>query len=199
VQGDGWEKRLPVNFGLARDDVESAFPAAQRGVLRFRGHRLLAAQPVAALIWSCDSTMARCWARRYARPGIARGGHRKFHELLWLARAGLAPAEARDIEGIVIRAKAQNYSAPSLDDLDVVGRLLPELSGDRRVSVVFDHNLGGGANQYRRALIDERLSGGVAVLLCTYNLPTLDYRSRCSAGRGEEIYRISSFSAWSGY
>ena len=73
-------------------------------------------------------------------------------------------------------------------------RLLPELGGDRPVSVVFDHNLGGGANQYRRGLIDERLSSGLAVLLCTYNLPTLDYRLQVfQPGGGEEIYRMSSF------
>jgi len=99
-----------------------------------------------------------------------------------------------DLAGIVSRARAQNYSAPSLDDLDTVSRLLPRLADDRGVAIVFDHNLGGGANQYRRALIDERLAGGLTVLLCTYNLPTLDYRLQVfRPGGGEEIYRISSF------
>ena len=59
---------------------------------------------------------------------------------------------------------------------------------------MFDHNLGGGANQYRRQLIGQRLAGGVTVLLCTYNLPTLDYRLQVfRPDGGEEVYRISSF------
>jgi glycosyltransferase involved in cell wall biosynthesis len=123
-----------------------------------------------------------------------RAGHRRLREVLWLARAVWRRLRRGDIHGIVNRAKAQNYLAPSLDDLDIVARLLPRLREDRAVSVVFDHNLGGGANQYRRALIEERLAGGVAVLLCTYNLPTLDYRLQVfRPGDGEEIYRISSF------
>ena len=73
-------------------------------------------------------------------------------------------------------------------------RLLPQLRGGPSVCVVFDHNLGGGANQYRRQMIGDRLAGGSTVLLCTYNLPTLDYRLQVfRPGGGEEIYRISSF------
>jgi glycosyltransferase involved in cell wall biosynthesis len=121
-------------------------------------------------------------------------GSRKRREFAWLARAVWRRLKRGDIRGIVSRAKAQNYSAPSLDDLDVVERLLPGLQGDRTVCVVFDHNLGGGANQYRRALIDERLTGGMAVLLCTYNLPTLDYRLQVFRPDGEgDLYRMSSF------
>ncbi len=123
-----------------------------------------------------------------------RAGHRKFRELALARPRRLRRLKRGDIRGIVSRAKAQNYAAPSLDDLDIVARLLPELGGERRVSVVFDHNLGGGANQYRRALIDERLARGLAVLLCTYNLPTLDYRLQVfQPDGGEEIYRMSSF------
>ena len=196
LKGDGWEKRLPVNFGLARDDVESAFPRLRNaGSAGFVVTGYSPRQPVAALVLELRFDDGALLELDVTHVLESRGGgHRKFRELLWLARAVWRRLKRGDIEGIVIRAKAQNYSAPSLDDLDVVGRLLPQLSGDRRVSVVFDHNLGGGANQYRRALIEERLSGGVAVLLCTYNLPTLDYRLQVfQPGGGEEIYRISSF------
>jgi hypothetical protein len=88
---------------------------------------------------------------------------------------------------------AQNYGAPSLDDVDTVTRLLPQLA-TATASVVFDHNLGGGANQYRRQLIGDRLAAGSIVLLCTYNLPTLDYRLQVfRPGGSEDIYRMSSF------
>ena len=47
-----------------------------------------------------------------------RAGHRKFRELLWLARAAGRRLRRGDIRGIARRALAQNYGAPSLDDLE---------------------------------------------------------------------------------
>jgi glycosyltransferase involved in cell wall biosynthesis len=121
---------------------------------------------------------------------------RKLRELLWVGRAVLRRARQRDFRGIVHRAKSQNYGAPSLDSLHVVEGLLPRLAGDRAITVVFDHNMGGGANAYRRAVIDERLAAGRTVLLCTYSLPTLDYRLHLlRAGAGEKVFRLSSFLA----
>ena len=111
------------------------------------------------------------------------------------SRARPAGASRRgDIGGIVRRARAQNYTAPSLDDLEAARRLLPTLRAGEPSYVVFDHNMGGGANQYRRQWIAERIAGGAVVLLCTYNLPTLDYRLEVlRPGGGEEIFRLSSF------
>src|SRR4029079_7578997 len=121
-------------------------------------------------------------------------GHRKFREIIWLARAAGRRLRHGDLRGIVRRARAQNFRAPSLDDVDAVQRVLPGLASGPALCVVFDHNLGGGANQYRQHLIGQRLAGGVAVLLCTYNLPTLDYRLQVfQPAGGEEVYRISSF------
>jgi len=196
LKGDGWEQRLQANCGLARNDVESAFPrlwnAASSGFV-VTGYP--PRQPVLKLVLELrfdDRTELELDVTHVLESRHA--GHRKLRELLWLAQAVWRRLKRGDIHGIASRAKAQNFSAPSLDDLDIVGHLLPSLKGDRAVSVVFDHNLGGGANQYRRALIDERLSDGLAIVLCTYNLPTLDYRLQIfRPGGGEEIYRISSF------
>ena len=196
LKGDGWEKRLPSNFGLARDDVERAFPRLRNaGSSGFMVIGYSLRQPVLTLFLELRFDDGAGLALDVTHVLESRRvGHRKFRELQWLARAVWRRLKRGDINGILARAKAQNYSAPSLDDFDVVARLLPRLRGDRAMAVVFDHNLGGGANQYRRALIDERLAGGVAVLLCTYNLPTLDYRLQVfRPGGGEEIYRISSF------
>jgi len=196
LTGEGWEKRLPVNFGLARDDVEGAFPRLRNA--RSSGFVVTGyspREPALKLILELrfdDGALLGLDVTHVVESRHA--GQRKLRELFWLARAVWRRLRRGDVQGIVSRARAQNYSAPSLDDLDVVQRLMPQLSDDRRVAVVFDHNLGGGANQYRRALIDERLSDGLAVLLCTYNLPTLDYRLQVfHPGGGEEIYRMSSF------
>ena len=196
LEGAGWRARLPVDSGLARADVQSAFPrlrnAASSGFVvtgyapadGVRAHRLELRFDDGGTTELDVSHVVESRAR----------GRRKLREFAWLARAVWRRLRQGDIRGILSRARAQNYSAPSLDDVDVARRLLARLGDGRAVSVVFDHNLGGGANQYRRALIGERLAGGSAVVLCTYNLPTLDYRLHLyRPGGDEETYRLSSF------
>ena len=81
-----------------------------------------------------------------------------------------------------------------LGDGDVADTLLPKLRTGQPVAIVFDHNMGGGANVYRQRLIDERVAAGSSVVLCTYNLPTLDYRLSLHAGDGTaDPFRLSSF------
>jgi glycosyltransferase involved in cell wall biosynthesis len=54
--------------------------------------------------------------------------------------------------------------------------------------------MGGGANVYRDSLVEERVAAGRDVLLCTYNLPTLDYRVHLfRPGEEARVYRIASF------
>jgi glycosyltransferase involved in cell wall biosynthesis len=196
LEGDGWQKRLPVNFGLTRADVERAFPLLRNaGASGFVVTGYPPRHPALKVILELrfdDGEMAGLDITHVVE---SRGeGRRKFRELLWLARAALRRLRRGDLRGLVRRAVAQNYGAPSLDDIDAVERLWPGLRGGPPVCLVFDHNLGGGANQYRRQLIGERVASGVTVLLCTYNLPTLDYRLEVlRPGRGDEVYRISSF------
>ncbi len=196
LKGEGWEKRLPVNFGLARDDVESAFPqlrnAGSSGFV-VTGYSPQGAARTLVLELRFDDGARTDLDVTHVLES-RHEGHRRWREVVWLVRAVVRRLRRGDVRGILSRARAQNYSAPSLDDLDTVARLLPGLSGERSVAVVFDHNLGGGANQYRRALIEDRLARGLAVLLCTYNLPTLDYRLQVfRQDGGEEIFRLSSF------
>ena len=195
LEGDGWQIRLPVDFGLTRADVERAFPGLRNaGSSGFVVTGYPPQRPVkrAALELRFDDGAATDLDITHvieARPVT----HRKIREILWLARAAGRRLARGDFRGIARRALAQNYGAPSLDDLDTVKRLLPQLSGTP-VTVVFDHNLGGGANQYRRQMIADRLAGGRFVLLCTYNLPTLDYRLQVfRPNGGEDIYRMSAF------
>jgi glycosyltransferase involved in cell wall biosynthesis len=196
VKGNGWETQLPVNYGLARDDVKEAFPDLVNGgssgfvVTGYLPH-------VPALDFNMelklgDGSVECVNVARAMEVHSAR--HRKLRELRWLAQAVLRHIRQGDFLGIVRRAKSQNYGAPSLDSLKIVANLLPRLKTGHAVSLVFDHNMGGGANLYRRAVVDERVASGRIVLLCTYNLPTLDYRLHLFApGEEEQIFRISSF------
>jgi glycosyltransferase involved in cell wall biosynthesis len=196
LEGDGWEKRLPVHFGLVRLDVERVHPSLKNAAASgFVVTGYPPPQPARKLILEVrlDGGATVLVDITHAVES-RRESQRKWSEFLWLARAAGRRLRRGDIGGIVRRAKAQNYTAPSLDDLEAARRLLPALRAGAASYVVFDHNMGGGANQYRRQWIAERVAGGAVVLLCTYNLPTLDYRLEVlRPGGGEEIYRLSSF------
>jgi glycosyltransferase involved in cell wall biosynthesis len=196
LEGDGWAQRLPVHSGLERADVERAFPGLCNG--RASGF-VMTGFPTRH---PADRTILEVRFEDGATgeldiTGVAetrKVGQRRFRELLWLVRAAARRLKRGDIAGIVRRARAQNYTAPSLDDDHAARNLLPGLRGGPPACIVFDHNMGGGANQYRRQWIGERVAGGAVVLLCTYNLPSLDYRLEVlRQSGGEEIYRISSF------
>ena len=196
LEGDGWQKRLPVDFGLVRADVERAFPLLRNaGSSGFVVTGYPPRHPARKLVLELRFDDGGRMGLDITHVVESRQeGHRKFREIVWLARAAGRRLRHGDLRGIVRRARAQNFRAPSLDDVDAVQHLLPGLGRGAAVCVVFDHNLGGGANQYRRQLIGQRLAAGVTVLLCTYNLPTLDYRLQVfRPDGGEEVYRISSF------
>ena len=195
VKGEGWETQLSANYGLARDDVKEAFPElVNGGASGFVVTGYLPQVPALDLSMELklgDGSTACVDVTQAMETHSAR--QRRLRELRWLAKAVLRRFRQGDLRGIVRRAKSQNYGAPSLNSLKIVASLLPRLM-DRAVSLVFDHNMGGGANLYRRNLIDERVASGRIVLLCTYNLPTLDYRLHLFApGAEEQIFRISSF------
>ena len=196
VSGDGWERRLPASAGMTRDDVVRAWPDLPHA--RFSGFVVTgyAGKPpirqLALELTYADGSGGAIDLTGSITP--ERKEARKWRELRWLAGAAWRRLRHGDVRGIVRRIRAQNYAAPSLDDLDIVATLAPLLAPGRPVTLVFDHNMGGGANHYRRTLIGERVAAGGTVLLCTYNLPTLDYRLTLHApGAEERTFRISTF------
>lgn len=196
VDGDGWQRRMPASCGLVRADVQSAFP-----------HLLYAESSGFSIAGYTPGKSVRKLVLELELDGggtaeidvtgsadMQPASRRKLRELAWVAQATWRRLRRGDLRGIVSRARAQSYLAPSLDDEGVAATLRPRVRSVSAMSMVFDHALGGGANQYRHALIDERLAAGSAVLLCTYNLPTLDYRLHWLVPGGEEqTYRLSSF------
>ena len=196
LEGDGWQKRLPVHFGLVRADVERAHPSLKNaGASGFVVAGYPPPHPARKLVLEVrleaarpsSSTSPTRWnrVRKAAGSGASSSGSR--------GRPAGACAAATSAASCGARGRRTTRRRP-LDDLEAARRLVPTLRAGEPSYVVFDHNMGGGANQYRRQWIAEHLAGGAAVLLCTYNLPTLDYRLEVlRPGGGEEIYRLSSF------
>jgi len=196
VAGDGWERSFPASSGRTRDDVEREFPALVNA--KFSGFVVTGyaeRPPIQKLVLEIayaggggegidvSASLERTEPRA-----------RKWQELRWIAGAAWRRLKHGDLRGIARRVKSQNYAAPSIDDIGIVRTLAPKLPADRPVTIIFDHNMGGGANQYRRHVIEERVVAGSVILSCTYNLATLDYRLTLHAGEArEETFRISSF------
>jgi glycosyltransferase involved in cell wall biosynthesis len=196
LKGEGWEKRLPVTYGLARDDVQKEYPQwvnARSSGFVVTGYfpRQRPRDFMLEVSFDGGDTAGIDVAGVLEAPFT---GERKRRELMWLAKSVWRRFKRGDIKGILERAGAQNYLAPALDAANIVDTLRPRLGGRHAVTLVFDHNMGGGANVYRRTVIGELLSAGRTVLLCTYNLPTLDYRLQLfRPAAKEETFRIASF------
>ena len=196
LEGDGWERRIPTGFGLSRDDVERAFPDhVNAGASGFvvAGH--IPSAPARRSWLEVDYEqgpqsrieVTQLIDNRYSQRS-------KYRQIGWIARSVWRRLKHGDVLGIVRRATAQAYAVASMSDVSVVDEIVQTLRDSANICIMFDHNMGGGANQYRRGVIGERLAAGQDVLLCMYNLPVLEYRLHLfRPGRDEQVFRISSF------
>jgi glycosyltransferase involved in cell wall biosynthesis len=196
VRGEGWERRITGGFGLARADVLESFPDLVNA--DSSGFVVTGFLPEGGVreVWLELDLESGATERFDVTKFVEARSHerRRTRLIAWIAHAVWRRLKRGDISGIVRRARAQSYAAPSLDDLGIVSELLPALEGHRGVCIVFDHNMGGGANRYCRTVIDERVAKGGAVVLCTYNLPMLEYRLHLfQPGAEPRIFRISTF------
>lgn len=196
LEGEGWERRLEAGIGLARHDVGDAYPD------------LVNAEASGFVVtgYIPDRPPTRAWLEIELEDGRSErvdvthvvetryAKRRRWRLIAWVAHAVWRRLKHGDIAGIVRRAKTQTYAAPSLDDIGIVDELAPALGRHAGVAIVFDHSMGGGANQYCRNIIAERNARGDAVALCTYNLPMLEYRLHLfEPGAETRVFRLSTF------
>jgi glycosyltransferase involved in cell wall biosynthesis len=196
IRGEAWERRLTADYGLARSDVEQAFPqlvrAGSSGFVVTGYVPEGAAQSLALEVELADGSRVEADVSQLAEHLYGR--RKTGRQIGWLAQAVWRRLKRGDVMGIVRRARAQNLGAPSVDDLNILPRLLPLLRACRDLCIVFDHSMGGGSNQYRRRMVEERLAAGQSVLLCTYNMPLLGYRLHLlRPGEDEQVLAMSGF------
>lgn len=211
LEGDGWRRTLPVTCGLARPDVEEAWPqltgAGSSGFVVTGYVEDSPARSITLEVRYADGGVRAIDVTASVERASA-GGSRRLRALGYLVRAVGRRLARGDLRGIAERAAAQNYAAASLEDASVRRALVARIggggiggdagiSGGTRVVIVFDHNMGGGANVYRRDVIAGYVAAGRDVLLCTYNFPTLDYRvEHCASSETQGgIYRAGSYLA----
>lgn len=197
--GEGRDAQcLSASYGLMRDDVAKAFPAVPHAgmsgfVVTGYATRLPAGKP-SLRVHLEDGSRLTLAAGDLLEFGSEH--RRRLKSLAWLSRSVWRRLRRFDLKGIVARARAQGLMAPTLDEERALPGLLSQLGGMAELFVILDHNMGGGANQFRERLVDEKVAAGVPVVLCTYILPTLDYRLHVRLpGRDEAVFRVSSFLA----
>jgi glycosyltransferase involved in cell wall biosynthesis len=196
VTGDGWERVLPADSGRTRDDIGSTFPDLANA--KFSGFMVTGyaeRAPLRKLVLEVAYADGGAEALDVSGSLQRHEAHaRKWRELRWIAAAAWRRLKHGDFRGLVRRVRSQNYAAPALDDFVIARTLLPGVAGERPLTIVFDHNMGGGANLYRQHIVDERVAAGGTVMLCTYNLPTLDYRLTLHSPEvADGPFRLSSF------
>lgn len=183
VHADGATSRLQCQFGGVRPDLAEAHPdighAGQAGFMiqgLLRGDAEHSNAELVAIAndgqrhrYPIGPLTAFCPPRSFAesvRRYLSRISRRSFapNELVRVATRLLKRA---------MDSRRRRRLGKSLDSV---------LSGRNILEVVFDHQLGGGANRFRDRLIAETLAQGRAVALASAQLPSLNYRLRaCTA------------------
>lgn len=195
IDAGGWKKRLATSFGLAREDVARAYPgfaAAARSGFVVTGYVPDASVGKVSL----EVTFEDGGTRVIECGSVAemRAGKRPVPKLQRLLRSAWRGLKMRDLSGLRRLRDRSGFGVASIEDARGVENLAQGLREAQAVRVIFDHDMGGGANHYRRKLVAGWLAAGDTALLCTYHLATLDYRLRVFApGRREEEFRASSF------
>ena len=197
VQGDGWRKRLAAQSGILREDVFEAFPGLEGS--RFAGFVVTGYVPDAQIrnlaleatfddgstaiieVGTAVEVNETARVQRYTPGRIWRGLIRRL--------------KAGSVRALFRRPDPDGMSLASLDEAEGHAMLREALAPAREIRVIFDHGMGGGANQYRHEAIARWLADGAAAVLCTYHLPSLEYRVHALMPGRERELRASSFVA----
>jgi FkbM family methyltransferase len=169
----GKEHKIPACYGCDREDVVRAHSCANAQACGFWLAGKLPFEDPAQIFVQVETETGEILLLRVDRVRH----HRKFESL-----SGPSIEEALDLID-----KASNSDAfSSTDDGDSKAHTPVGLKSflyavrnssiaDRRFVLVIDHNLGGGANRFRRELVATTLEKNRPVLLLSYDLPTQDY------------------------
>jgi hypothetical protein len=198
VQGDGRRNRLPAQSGILREDVLDACPRFEGA--RFAGFVVTGYVPDAEIRGLALEATFEDGSSAIFEIGTAveinETARAQRYTLLRLWRALLRRLRSGDLRSLFRLPALDPIALPSLDEREGQAQLRDALDDASTIRLIFDHDMGGGANAYRRETIARWTAEGVASVLCTYHLPSLEYRIQVFVpGRGEREMRASSFVA----
>lgn len=185
---------IDVEYGRQRDDVTILFPgihaAENSGFLLLAG---LGAQRMkrAALRWEMAGqpdieTVLSLPESAENTVTMSKFSHYKM--LLRKAAVLLRSAGAR----VLIRKIGRYFSNQPRSASEEEWRNLRATLAGRVISVIVDHDMGGGANIYRDKVIAERCAEGESVLLLGFHVASLQYFIEVFADTSSRRYPVSS-------
>jgi len=184
LRGQGVELHIPSKLGLPRPDVSSDYPYATALNSGFIIAGRVPQRIDQAFLDVQLEDGSSSWLDISAplTKDSARVRRRGWTIIRW-AKGTVKYLAAGDLKGwlrqvrYVLRENLRRGRRAHLRADDIFG-VVSRLSKEAHLSVVIDHNLGGGANAYRQRLIEEKKRDGVPVLLVYYHLPELEYHGR---------------------
>jgi glycosyltransferase involved in cell wall biosynthesis len=197
LEGAAWRKRLPASFGMARKDVAQAFPDLVAG--GSSGFVITGYVPDGSVTMVSLEVAFEGGDTATIRLGniadVRARDRTKRRTLGRIARSAWRRVKSGDFTGLLSR-RGSRVGISSADDKKVMQGIVRAAGATGRVRIIFDHDMGGGANHYRRKLTSRWTAAGDAVLLCTYHLAALEYRFRLAIpGKAQREFRASSFLA----
>lgn len=179
---DGSEIAVPCLDGAVRTDVEAAFPDVEHAATC--GFMLMAALP---------SSVDRAQGARFVAE-LCNGERHEIHvnplplaepetngpAVLRRLVARLRSDGPAAVAGVLLRHAADRY-ARSVESW----KLQRQRASPRPTTIVFDHDMGGGANVYRERLVARIVESGMRVAVVTPQLAALDYEIRVVDATGD--------------
>lgn len=170
-----------VDYGKHREDVESAFPdsphALKSGFLFYSAWKGKSIKSIYLTVNVTDNLTHKITifedTPEHSQSIRHEGNPRKY-----LIRKAALYIKRGKFRALWEKWLSHNRSKPVFRDSyfeSLCNTILSTQSG--KAVLIIDHNLGGGANEYRNQIIKEMEKAGKNVVLIGYNVPTLQYFS----------------------
>jgi len=115
-------------------------------------------------------------------------------QLINLFRRGFHLLRSGQIDSLLEKAKRYISGRPksSVSNAEMLVNR-PEFECTQRAVLIIDHDLGGGANQYRERLVAERIDDGDLVFILSYHVATLSYVLMVKNDRAKKLFAIPGY------
>lgn len=180
---DGNQIEQSIQYGLPRGDVKSQlkeFPHAEASGflvnIAWRNSELIDADLIAKTVTG-ETKRIPLINTRYAPPRDRLPNSSSSRMAMTLARRAFRLVWQGNFRTLTEKLNRYLAHKPTrvLDPLAEIKKALGGQDLNEPALLVIDHDLGGGAPQYRKQLIDSHVAAGGVALLLTFHLPTLAY------------------------
>jgi hypothetical protein len=192
LTADGSTIKLPVVYGKPREDVSGHFPASRYslrcGFVVYGGWPASAEILETRLAGEADGELFRLPVPTTLLSGGAGTALASHPYRMMLGRAWSLLRSGK-MKLLLQKAKRYHAGKPgSHGDVSAAVRRELEKNTCSRFMLMLDHDLGGGANNYREGLISERMADGCGTLLLSYHLLSLQYILEiCTSGKRQRF------------